>query len=294
MNNLYDCISKQIKFNQNKNLFFGEPHHILSFAQETIETLKTKRTYSSYEKSALASYATEMAIKEFCLVNQFYTFNAQSRDKLKCIYNSLFSTIEENDMDVGKLAHHHYTNLKNWLSESNPFAENIYVHHNIELKPVVSAEYSADLQCEIFHLKTDEILQPVLDIGCGTKHNFVSYLNNIGLKSYGIDRFTVNTEITEKADWLEYNYGVEKWGTIISNLGFSNHFVHNHIREDGNFIQYAGKYMEILHALKPGGCFYYAPDLPFIETYLDKNKFKTTHYPINDLPFKATKVTRIK
>lgn len=64
---------------------------------------------------------------------------------------------------------------------------------------------------------------------------------------------------------------MKKWGTIVSNLGFSNHFNHHNLREDGNFIKYAKTYMNILYSLKPGECFHYAPDLPFIEKYLDEN-----------------------
>jgi hypothetical protein len=63
-------------------------------------------------------------------------------------------------------------------------------------------------------------------------------------------------------------------GTITSNLGFSNHFNHHHLRKDGHFIEYAKTFMDILNSLKIGGSFYYAPDLPFIEKYLDRVKYR--------------------
>ena len=75
-------------------------------------------------------------------------------------------------------------------------------------------------------------------------------------------------------DWLEYDYGEEKWGTIISNLSFSNHFNHHNLRENGNYIEYGKTYMNILYSLKIDGSFHYAPDLPFIEKYLDGNQFE--------------------
>ena len=101
----------------------------------------------------------------------------------------------------------------------------------------------------------------------------MTYLKDLGLDIIGIDRFASECHYCFKTDWLEYNYGISRWGSIISNMSFSNHFVHHHHREDGNFIAYARKYMEILNSLKPGGSFFYAPSLPFIEKYLDLNTF---------------------
>ncbi|HBK32433.1 MAG TPA: class I SAM-dependent methyltransferase, partial [Porphyromonadaceae bacterium] len=141
---------------------------------------------------------------------------------------------------------------------------------DITVQPVVCCEYSADIQKHILHLQLEELPEPILDVGSGKHGNLVKSLRAAGLIVYGIDRFS-DCSWVEKADWLTYDYGMEKWGTIISNLGFSNHFLHHHLREDGNFIGYAKKYMEILNSLKLHGRMYYAPELPFIEQYLDKN-----------------------
>lgn len=115
-----------------------------------------------------------------------------------------------------------------------------------------------------------------------------------GVETYGIDRFSFTDKNLSNSDWLEYSYGVEKWGTIISNLGFSNHFKHHNLREDGNYIEYGKKYMEILKSLKIGGEFYYAPDLPFIEQYLDSRQFRIDKNEIGKYHFKTTKITRLK
>jgi len=116
-------------------------------------------------------------------------------------------------------------------------------------------------------------MQPILDIGCGTNGHLVNYFIDQGLEVYGIDRFKFTTTNLKTADWLEYEYGKDKWGTIISNIGFSNHFYHHNLREDGNYIGYGKNYVSIMNSLKVDGCFHYAPDLPFIEKYLDKNQF---------------------
>ncbi|MFW5701305.1 MAG: hypothetical protein ACOCWM_06405, partial [Cyclobacteriaceae bacterium] len=136
--------------------------------------------------------------------------------------------------------------------------------------------------------------EPVLDIGCGKKGNLVSFLREKGILIQGIDRITASTRNLINADWLEYDFGNEKWGTIYSNLGFSNHFNHHNLREDGNYIKYAQKYMEILKSLKIGGKFHYAPDLPFIELYLDSNKFYIEKHDIERVEFKTTIVTKLR
>jgi len=96
------------------------------------------------------------------------------------------------------------------------------------------------------------------------------------------------------ADWLDYDYGKNKWGTIVSNLGFSNHFNHHHLRENGNYIAYGKTYMNILYSLKTGGHFHYAPDLPFIERYLNNNQFQINKFEINKYNFKSVKIKKLK
>jgi hypothetical protein len=52
--------------------------------------------------------------------------------------------------------------------------------------------------------------------------------------------------------------------------------------------------MDILKSLKIGGRFHYAPDLPFIELYLDKQQYKIEKYEIGDFDFKTTVIKRLK
>ena len=170
----------------------------------------------------------------------------------------------------------------------------MYQNGNEYLSPVACSEYSPALQIEILQIDIEHLMQPVLDIGCGIKGHLVHYLKNQGIEVYGIDRFKFPGSNLISADWLEYDYGKEKWGTIVSNLGFSNHFHHHHLRADGNYIVYGKTYMNILHALKSGGCFHYAPDLPFIEKYLDTNQFSIQKGDIDGNDFKTARITRIK
>jgi SAM-dependent methyltransferase len=138
-----------------------------------------------------------------------------------------------------------------------------------------------------------QLVEPILDIGCGVKGELVRFLREKGFVAYGFDRFVKDTPDLINADWLEFPFEEQQWGTIISNLGFTNHFMHHHLRNDGNFIGYAKRYMEILDALKPGGTFIYAPDLPFIERYLDREKFRITKHDVGQSEIKSVKVKRL-
>ena len=64
------------------------------------------------------------------------------------------------------------------------------------------------------------------------------------------------------------------WGTIISQMAFSNHFVNHLARANGRPQLYAGRMMEILNSLQPQGSFHYAPGLPFLECFLPQAKYK--------------------
>ncbi len=138
-----------------------------------------------------------------------------------------------------------------------------------------------------------ELPGPVLDIGCGKQPYLVRHLRQQGIVAYGIDRETEPSDLTFQNCWLEFSYRPQHWGTIISHLGFSNHFLHHHLLKGGQHQQYATTYRQILHALKKGGRFYYAPDLPFIECWLDPEEFFVQKKPIADTPFQAVVVTRL-
>lgn len=294
MNKFNEYIDRQIEFNKGKNLFLDESESPLKFIQETIYAIEKMDHINKDAESLLIDYASDKAMQEFCRINQYYTFNKKAKKDLRDIYVELFSNIRNRTDSIEIIAKKHYQNLKQWLQITNPFAEKIYSSDNKLVEPVACSEYSADFQIQIFQIDITQLLEPVLDIGCGKQGDLVHYLRKNNIEAYGFDRFALDVPYLTNADWLDYDYGIEKWGTIASNLGFSNHFRHHHLRDDGYFIDYAGKYMAILHSLKIGGCFYYSPDLPFIEQYLDVNKYELTRQNIGKYDFKSIKIRRLK
>ncbi|MGE0088572.1 MAG: hypothetical protein AB7S50_03750 [Bacteroidales bacterium] len=287
-------IDSQIDFNKGKNLFNIDSLQSMKFIGDTLKSIQEIALIDKETEYLLVNYATDKCLREFCRVNQYFSFSSNDTQNLRNIYSELFTSIKNQELPTDKIAENHYRNLKDWLSQTNSFAQKIYVEEENIIHPITCSEYSAELQIDILKLHISEINTPILDIGCGVQGHLVKYLQSKGIEAYGIDRFVQSESFLSEADWLEYSYNNLTWGTIVSNLGFSNHFCHHHLRNDGNFLEYAKKYMQILSSLKVGGKFHYAPSLQFIENYLDKEKFKIEYFSIKNCNFNTTVIERLK
>ena len=294
MENLKKSIDAQIASNQGKNLFHDGVPAYYEFIELLVDSLKNINNLSAEQEQELIEYTTDKVLQEFCRINQYYSFGADERKALRDIYTVLFSSIRNSNSSTAELSEAHFTNLRNFIFKTNPFAGKIYPQKEKDLDPVVCHEYSVGLQLDILKLNINGLMSPVLDIGCGRQGNLVKYLRAEGIEAYGFDRLPADLPFLTSADWLEYQYGASRWGTIISNLAFSNHFHHHHLREDGDFLKYAEKYMEILRSLKPGGCFHYAPGLLFIEQHLNQAEYQISQNNTSLPDFKATVVCRLK
>ena len=267
MKSFENIISQQIDSNKGINLFYKEnPLQLSRICLGMISELEYK--------DSVIDNAIDKVLKEFYRVNQYYHFNEEDKEQLKSLYRNLQQSIKQNNLSYEELAENHYRNLRNWLQRTNPFAEKIYSCEQRMACTVPCFQYTPNLQLKILNIDLKQLIEPVLDIGCGENGKLVRYLRGRGINAYGIDRYNSDYDYIENSDWLTYNYGINKWGTIVSNLGFSNHFLHHHLRAESDYINYARKYMQILDSLKLGGQFHYAPSLPFIEQYLDNNKYK--------------------
>lgn len=130
---------------------------------------------------------------------------------------------------------------------------------------VVCAEYSPALQLQVLGLT--DVRGPLLDVGCGEQRRLVEEVRGRGTSAEGIDRAFGD-------DWLNYDYGVERWATVVSHHGFSLHFMHHHLRPGATALRYAQGYMNILRSLQSGGVFAYAPGLPFLEGMLPADAYR--------------------
>lgn len=161
---------------------------------------------------------------------------------------------------------------------------------------VPSAEYSAEFQLSILGLEPESLQSPVLDLGCGPSAKLINHLRGLGwgqsearsaepgIEAWGVDWASASEWVIGR-DWLEFDYGEEKWGTVISHQAFSLHFLHHHFRPGEAAQRYGAAYMAILRGLRPGGVFAYVPALPFIEALLPED-YRVERQP---LPEELTK-----
>ncbi len=138
------------------------------------------------------------------------------------------------------------------------------------LSTVPCEEYSAQFQLRLLSLDITELIQPILDIGCGESGQLVNNLRSKGYTAFGVDRFAPSTPNFFQQDWFEFDCGTNNWGTIIAHQSFSTHFIHAHLHHSSRADDFASLYMRILGSLRVGGEFCYTPGLPFIEGHLEK------------------------
>jgi SAM-dependent methyltransferase len=296
-------LDQQFSFNSRKNVLCGDEKSELGFSPATFAYLKEKknniRSLGQQDEELLLQYLVTKSMESFCQANQFYHFNSFDKDALKNLYRKLLQTVRELPEEVGdeelqRIAKAHYSALRAWLRRSNPFAKLLYAASGPHLEQeVVCSEYAASTQLDLLGIAVASLQEPILDLGCGSQAMLVKFLRSSGLEAYGIDRNATASEFTYQADWFEFDLGRREWGTVISNVGFSNHFQHHHLRVDGDYTLYAIRFMEILQSLKPGGAFYYAPDLPFIEHHLDAAKYLVQRKAVEGTAYSATRIVKL-
>lgn len=151
-----------------------------------------------------------------------------------------------------------------------------------EPREVMSSEYSPALQLGVLGLRIEGLTGPALDVGCGPGAALVLALRAAGLHAEGIDRDAPASATV--ADWLRFDYGVDRWGTVISHLGFSLHLLHHHLAGRPAAFVHAEVYMQILRSLRTGGVFAYAPGLPFLERLLPREQYTVTRVALPQSP----------
>lgn len=147
----------------------------------------------------------------------------------------------------------------------------VHTHLGPEPREVRCSEYTPALQLEVLGLRAADLTAPVLDVGCGPAAALVQWLRSAGLTAAGIDREAPASATV--ADWLQFDYGVDRWGAVLSHLGFSLHLLHHHLAGRATAFVHAEVYMQILRSLRVGAVFAYAPGLPFLERLLPRSKY---------------------
>lgn len=207
--------------------------------------------------------------------NQYISLSKQTIDALNALYRKLVLHLRRipADDDVSLVEHivaQHRVQLIAILRNNtyNKRQEQLFIP---------CAEYTGLFQYQLLHLDECVLKQPLLDVGCGRKHQLLSYLKEKGFSDlFGIDQYQSDETGILCSNWFEYHFLPSSWGTILAHMSFSNHFRRSLITggpEDG---LYRRKYQEILDSLFVGGCFIYTPAIKTVEATLDASKYSIT------------------
>lgn len=294
-----NSIIKQLKANRSKNLLYIDVEHIMDVDPSFLAALEKLLDASAREKqgevsSNIISFAAQALLKRLYSVNQYTRVDDQQVEELKEIYWETWRAMQRTRNVRTVLVDIHYPALSRWLASLYPKEFRKQLRYQAEVGHVVNEEYTAEFQMELFQLDTIHMKQPVVDIGCGSQANLVIYLRSRGIEAYGFDRqLEVNEPYLEQIDWFEYPFSKDRWGTIISNMAFTNHLNYVYYHDISQLKPYLLRMKDILASLATGGSFHYAPALPFIEDRLDADCFIVERRPAAGEVFFSTIIKNV-
>ncbi len=214
--------------------------------------------------------------------NQFINFTGFYDELLAAEYTRFFeqiremlaqtTTIEGLTAATATVLQAHHERLRLVLSSYCVAAQPAKLNANPLLSTVPCEEYSAALQLRLLGLDPAALAEPILDIGCGASGALVTALRQQGYTAFGLDRLAPVGPAFFQQNWFEFDFGANRWGTIVAHQSFSTHFIHAHLHNSTSATQFARLTMQILGGLKPGGEFCYAPGLPFFEPHIESSR----------------------
>lgn len=287
---LIDITNKQFETSEFKNLFCTTKDQFC-FCSEMLNTISLftaeLSNLSKGDVEILLQNYTNTFMRVFYETDPYTNFSKQDRIDIQKIYIALLRDITSKT-DLEQIQQRHFARIRKFIKDTNPGIYKINCNPNPQAKHFVSAEYSPELQLDLLKLDRNLLVQPILDIGCGEHGHLVNHLRSHNIAAYGIDCMHESSSFFHNCNWLEFSYGHERWGTIISHLSFTSHFLHHFLQNDGLDLLYAQTYMRILDSLAIGGHWIYTPDVQFIENLLPSEKYNIDRTWIKADFFKTT------
>lgn len=261
------------------SLFTTQQARVAGFIGQWLDEAEADPTHHPFV--ALMCFHTRRFIKEN---NQFVMLDPTELQALAQLYLSLLRSLHAAlSADTQTIAHAlrsvliaHRRRLRRFVAELGLDSDRV---------GPICREYSPAFQAALLELDPGMTAPPLLDLGCGEQAKLVHHLRRHGLAAFGLDLFApANVPFLARGDWLAAPLGQRRWGTVVSHMAFSHHFLHHHLGGHPMREQYARRYMSILAALRPGGQFIYTPGLPFIEALLPMEQFQVRRRPLGILP----------
>ena len=283
-----EAILRQLRLNERKNLLHSDPAGLLeidsSFLAALEQEVGTDSTALSGDRFEEAvSLAAELMIDRLYSTNQYIQVDEPAREALKSIYRRTWAIcLETGDVETA-LRQHHFPLLADWVGRLYPGGMKAALASQKTIGPVVCQTYSAEFQIQLLRLDLQKLRQPLLDIGCGKDALLVRYLRSLDIEAYGLDRsLRRSSPFLEECHWLEKDYEAGKWGTVVSNMAFTNHFAYVHRHDMCQAPRYQEKYREILESLQDGGSFVYGPGAPELEKGAERQGFLVEGWPVGN------------
>lgn len=269
---LKKAIDKQIEKNINLNLLYDNIEDILHIDKSFSDIFSLARDIGVENLEHITNYTVDKTISAIYAINQFLNITSEQKRELYNIYKESWETFDSDSPEQSILNHH--KRLSKWISKLYPSDFIAVLRSKNQIGSVVNAQYSADFQMKLLGLEIENLMEPIIDIGCGSQANLVRHICKQKDDVLGIDRkIDYKSVHTKEIDWLEFTFAPCFYGTIIANMSFSNHLVFHMQNKTEHLQVFISKYKEILAALKKGGVFVYAPSLPFIEERLNRAKY---------------------
>lgn len=269
-----------MKVNRSKNLLYSNVEQTMDIDPSFLAALEKLLDSPGREKpidvsSANISFAAQALLKRLYSVNPYILVNDQKVEALEEIYRQTWQVMIRTRNVQTTLREYHYPNLSQWLATLYPKEFRKHLRNKPEVGYVVNEEYTAEFQMDVFRLDVLQMKPPLIDIGCGSQAHLVRYLRSQGVDAYGFDRhLEVHAPYLEQSDWFAYPFQKSHWGTILSNMAFTNHMNYALIHDVSQLEPYLLTLKDILESLATGGSFYYAPALPAIEDRLAPETYR--------------------
>ncbi|PPK83236.1 hypothetical protein BXY41_101299 [Lacrimispora xylanisolvens] len=286
---LVDVVDQQFQQSLFKNLFctVESQIHFNVNTRKALQLLNEQKSdkFTNEDVDVLLQNIINRFIWTFYRTDPYINFNAEDKLIIPQIYLLMLRDVSK--FQIEEVEKRHYERICWFIRKTNPGIYQINRNPDRYAKHFTSAEYSSAFQMELLGIDRQHLKEPILDIGCGEHGYLVNYLREQGLEAFGIDRLQIDKGYFFNGNWLEFEYGNQRWGTIISNLSFSSHFLHHFSQKDGLDISYAKVYMKILKSLVTGGTWIYAPSITYFENLLPDNKYLVSQSPIDTGSYKT-------
>ncbi len=278
MKELLAALGRQIRRNRDRNLLSPDSAASLDIDPTFLAALEEAAGSRGGEMtSRLVAAAVEALVGQLYSINQYLQVTSEQRRELAAIYEETWREIRATGEVQSTLRALHHPRIRAWVAGLYPASLRKGLSAAPRVGTVICQEYSAELQVRLYGLDPSTMPRPVLDLGCGPTGALVRHLRRAGIEAYGVDRvLSAREPYLVEADWLEPADLPDRWGTIVSNMAFSNHFRYVLQYDPGQRTPYLERFAQLLESLEPGGTFHYGPSVPELEKAVDPRRFMVT------------------